>query len=400
MKRPFSAVRFTMLAAAAMAMALPIAFGQAAPTAMPSAKDNPYLSLMQAAWAHARAHGAKQKPSLSPLDNTVIDGSVPIATLHAKGFAIVPWTTDDQPHMRQLIALGVDGIISDRPDLLQQVVAEARAHASTPAQRAQMGHFVISAHRGGRGLRPENTLPSFESGLDNGIDQIETDTGVTTDRQSLIWHDQFLNPASCRRADGRPYTMDDRVYIRDISMADAQKTFICDKLKPTLFPDQRNDLSLSPVAVAFARKEGMPSPYAPTNAAQLFRFVRFYAEYYKSGAGRGTPQAKERAHTAEHVTFNLETKILPVLPANEESAAIPPEMRVNHTVDPQTFVDTLSHAILSEHMQARSDIQSFDFRTLQLFEEQHPQIPTFYLTGPAATLSSALIPASLRQPAQ
>ena len=44
---------------------------------------------------------------------------------------------------------------------------------------------------------------------------------------SLIWHDQFLNPLSpCRRQDGAPYTMENRVYIKDITMADAQRTFV------------------------------------------------------------------------------------------------------------------------------------------------------------------------------
>ena len=365
---------------------------------------NPFVGLMQAAWKHASAHGVKQKPLLSPLDSTVLDGSVDIKALHADGFRIVSWTTNDPDKLRQLIKLGVDGIISDRPDLLQQAVAEARASQDgmDDAAKQRLAHFITSAHRGGRGLRPENTLPSFENGIDLGIDQLETDTGVTTDHVSLIWHDQFLNPQSCRHADGTPYTMENRVYIQDISMPDAQKTFVCDKLHSAEFPDQRNDLSLSPVAVAFAKKEGMPSPYSPTNAAQLFRFVRFYEHYYKSGAGKSDPHAAERAATAAKVTFNLETKIMPgdLKPnAFTEKMHVPPEMLKNHTVGPQVFVDTLMHAINSEHMQKRAFVQSFDFCTLQLIEEQFPKTPTYYLTNIKDSLSTEWVPASLRQPA-
>jgi glycerophosphoryl diester phosphodiesterase len=65
--------------------------------------------------------------------------------------------------MRAVIRTGVDGLITDRPDLLQQVLQEERA--SRPDD-PQLKGFVVSAHRGGRGLRPENTLPSFENGLD------------------------------------------------------------------------------------------------------------------------------------------------------------------------------------------------------------------------------------------
>jgi glycerophosphoryl diester phosphodiesterase len=364
--------------------------------------QDPYLGLLTAANAHAKAHGAPT-PTLSPVDATLLGPNPPVnvAELHKAGFKIVPWTTNDPAKMRALIALRVDGLISDYPDILQQVVKEEAANH--PADATYFATFDIAAHRGGRGLRPENTLPSFESGLDHLATTLETDTGVTTDHVSLIWHDQFLNPESCRRADGAPYTLENRVYTRDISLAEAQSTFICDKLHAQ-FPQQKNDLALSPVAVAFAKQEHLISPYVPTNAEQLFRFSRFYADYYRTGPGKSHPDAHARAANAMKVRFNLETKILP-LPNDPNGASNPPltnghaEPTTNHTYDPQTFVTALCGAITRNHMESQSEVQSFDFRTLILVEEQFPKIPTFYLTGAPASLSSALVPASLRQPA-
>jgi glycerophosphoryl diester phosphodiesterase len=344
---------------------------------------NPYLQLMEKAAAHAKAHGQTVVPALSPLDATVLSGAVPVKELQARGIKVIPWTTNDPEKMKAVIRTGVDGLISDRPDLLQKAVAEEKPKAG----------FDVQGHRGGRGLHPENTLPAFEGGLDNLIDTIETDTGVTTDHVSLIWHDQFLNPQSCRRADGGEYTDANRIYIRDISMTEVQKTFICDKLRPdprSGGPDQKNDLPLSPVAVAFAKKEGLISPYVPTYVEQLFRFAAFYAEYYRMGAGKSSPHAKERAAAGAKVKFNLETKILPEgLPEAIEPGG-------NHTVAPQVFVDTLCGAIKRNHMETRVDVQSFDFRTLVLVEEQYPGIQTFYLTGDPRTLGSALVPEGLR----
>jgi len=372
--------------------------------AAPSQPD-PFLALMTAARAHAFAHGVKLAPVLSPVDATLLGASpaVNVAALHAAGFRVIPWTTDTADKMRALIALHVDGIITDYPDILQTVLREQRAAAANDsAQLAYLDRFVVSAHRGGRGLRPENTLPSFEDGLDHLAIELETDTGVSTDHVSLIWHDQFYNPLSCRRADGAPYTLDNRVYLRDISSTDAQKTFICDKLHqgpaygPAQFPDQKNDLALSPVSVAFAKREHLINPYVPTYVEQLFRFVAFYADFYTTGPGKSHPDAAARAANARTVRFNLETKILPDLPPAAAAAAGEPDG--NHTVGPQLFVDVLCSAITRNHMQSRAEVQSFDFRTLQLVEEQFPTIPTYYLTGPAASLSSPLIPASLRQP--
>lgn len=344
---------------------------------------NPYLQVMEKAWAHAKQHRA-ERPVLSPVDVTVLNGDVPLKELQEQAFRVVPWTTNDPEKMRTQIRMGIDGLITDRPDLLQQVLKEERA-APKPGER--LDGFDVIAHRGGRGLRPENTLPSFESGLDQLVTTLETDTGVTTDGVSLIWHDQFLNPESCRRADGAAYTNENRVFIRDISSTEAQKTFVCDKLH--FGAGQKNDLSLSPVAAAFAKQHGLISPYVPTYVAQLFQFVNFYVDYYRHGAGKNDPHAKERAENAARVRFNIETKIMPEGMATDEAHR-------NHTVGPQAFVNALCGAIVKNKMESRAEVQSFDFRTLILVEEQFPRIPTFYLTGPAKSLSSPIVPDSLR----
>lgn len=366
-----------------------------AQSASDSRMDSPWIALMTKAAAHAKAHGAPV-PLLSPVDRSVVGAApvVPVAALQAVGVRVVPWTTNDPERMRAVIRTGVDGLISDRPDLLQKVLAEERL--ARPGD-ARLKNFVVSAHRGGRGLRPENTLPSFESGLDQLATELETDTGVSTDHVSLIWHDQFYNPQSCRKADGSAYAMDGRVYLRDISAADAQKMFVCDKLH--FGAEQKNDLSLSPVAVAFAAKEGMGSPYAPTYIAQLFRFVQFYVDYYSTAPHRSDAHAAERAANARTVRFNIETKILPPPAAASAEQGVPKEMLENHTVTPQVFVDTLAGVIMKEHMESRCAIQSFDFRTLQLVEERYPRIPTFYLTDNYKLFSTDFVPAELRSAA-
>jgi glycerophosphoryl diester phosphodiesterase len=344
--------------------------------AISPADSSAITTLMQKAAAHAAAHHTKYKPVLSPVYQTVLTGSVDVPTLHAMGIQIIPWTVNDADTIRALLAKHVDGIISDDPALLMQTVAEVKAAAVASNNKAELEYlatFDPQAHRGGRALRPENTLPSFENGMDHGVATLETDTGVTKDGQSLIWHDQFLNPQSCRHSDGTPYTLDNKVYTQDITMAEAQHTFICDKLH--FGKQQQNDLSLSPVAVAFANAENMPSPYAPTNAAQLMRFAKFYARYYRSGPGKNSPNAAARAHTGETIRFNLETKIQgPDWPGG------------NHTRPAQDFVDALVGAIKSEHMEHRADVQSFYFGTLLLIQEQHPEIQTVYLTGDPAHL--------------
>src|SRR3974390_1946368 len=63
--------------------------------------------------------------------------------------------------------------------------------------------FDIEAHRGGRGLRPENTLQSFANALSMGVDTLELDMGVTRDGVIVVSHERGLNPDLARGPDGR-----------------------------------------------------------------------------------------------------------------------------------------------------------------------------------------------------
>lgn len=47
-----------------------------------------------------------------------------LAAAHRRGLPVTVWTINEPERMRELIALGVDGITTDRPDLLNEVLAE------------------------------------------------------------------------------------------------------------------------------------------------------------------------------------------------------------------------------------------------------------------------------------
>jgi glycerophosphoryl diester phosphodiesterase len=47
-----------------------------------------------------------------------------IREAHAKGLHVEPWTVDDPELMKQYIEWGVDGIMTDRPDVMMDVLKE------------------------------------------------------------------------------------------------------------------------------------------------------------------------------------------------------------------------------------------------------------------------------------
>ncbi len=73
---------------------------------------------------------APQYQSIQPPYDPAESLNIPVMTrrfireAHAKNLAVEPWTVDDPALMKQYIEWGVDGIMTDRPDLMIQVLEE------------------------------------------------------------------------------------------------------------------------------------------------------------------------------------------------------------------------------------------------------------------------------------
>jgi len=61
------------------------------------------------------ASGCFTPQAYSPYYKTVTSETV--KACHQQGMVIIPWTVNTKPEMERLIGLGVDGIISDYPNL-------------------------------------------------------------------------------------------------------------------------------------------------------------------------------------------------------------------------------------------------------------------------------------------
>lgn len=55
---------------------------------------------------------------------TVVDAAV-VEHFHRLGIPVHVWTVDDEDEMRALLAIGVDGIVTDRPDVLARVLGRS-----------------------------------------------------------------------------------------------------------------------------------------------------------------------------------------------------------------------------------------------------------------------------------
>src|SRR5262249_39664976 len=149
-----------------------------------------------------------------------------IRAVHRLGLDIVPWTVDDAPTMASLIDRGVDGLITDYPNVARDVMAQKRIELP----RSYASPFDGEAHPGGRAYRAENTIPSFAYGLAHHVTTLELDTGVTKDGVLVISHNRAINPVHCH--DTAPATPGDPQFpyagklIKDLTLAQI-KTLDC-----------------------------------------------------------------------------------------------------------------------------------------------------------------------------
>jgi glycerophosphoryl diester phosphodiesterase len=200
--------------------------------------------------------------------------------------------------------------------------------AAVPAGHA----FDLQGHRGARGLMPENTLAGFAAALSIGVTTLELDLALTRDGVIVVSHDSHLNPDHTRGPD-RAFLKGKGPAIRSLTLAEL-KRYDVGRLKPgtgygTSLPEQR--------AV-----DGATIP----SLAEVFDLVR------RAGAN--------------HIRFNIETKITP------ESGA--------EVADPETFAAAVVHEVRTAGMAARVSVQSFDWRTLAAIKRTAPEIELSCIT--------------------
>ena len=192
--------------------------------------------------------------------------------------------------------------------------------------------FDLQAHRGGRGLRPENTLASFSNAIAMGVTTLELDIAITADGVRVISHDPFVNPALARDAEGR-WLVGDGPLIHSLTLAELQR-YDVGRLNPA-----------NSYARSFPEQQARDGERIPT-LASLF--------------------ARARELGATEVQFDIETKIYPDRP--------------NDTVAPDEFVARLLAVIRGAGMSERVMIQSFDWQTLAIVHKVEPGMRTVYLT--------------------
>ncbi|WP_299247718.1 esterase-like activity of phytase family protein [uncultured Aquimarina sp.] len=368
----------------------------------PFSEEASAIRVMNAMRSHAQANGSKP-PVMSPWfvmlddndENTVVgsrttpsNGLVEasselfnVSSLNRAGHPVVVYTVNDTQNMNRLLDLDLQGIISDRPDLLLEAVQnfdknqDGRADYMDADGLIDVNLFDAQGHRGARNLRPENTLPSMEAALDYLMPTLETDCGITLDGIPVLDHDPHIEAAKTRKADGTAYEFEDELLVKDLTLSTIQNTFIADKILAGR-PAQTNDLSLSPVSVAFSNEKGFIDPYIMPSLQQLFDFVEFYVEFYKNGEGSAHPEATKRWMNASKVRFNIETKINPRTDLDDRG-----DVFAERTFGPETFTKAIADIIVANELTNRADIQSFDFRTLLISQKEYPEIRTVCLFG-------------------
>jgi len=186
----------------------------------------------------------------------------------------------------------------------------------------------VQGHRGARGYRPENTLPTFEYALALGVDTLEMDCGVTKDGVVVVHHDRRLNPDVARGADGK-WVAPPGPTIRSLTFAELQR-YDVGRIRP---------------GSEYARRFPHQQPLDGARIPRLADVLKLKSQ------------------------FNIETKLLPE--------------HAEETVGPEEFASLLVEQI--RRAKARATIQSFDYRTLKLVERDAPEIPTVYLSEGAAS---------------
>ena len=210
--------------------------------------------------------------------------------------------------------------------VLALVATAAQAQAPQPAPA-----FDLQAHRGARGLLPENSIEGFRYTLGLGVSTLETDIAITRDKVLVLSHDPVLNPDITRGPNGQ-FLSSPGPAIVSLSAAELAQ-YDVGRLQPgsayaRQFPEQK-----------------------PVDGTRIPRLQELFALVKRS--------------KNDTVQLALETKVTP-----EGTDTLPAE----------EFTRLLIAAVRDAGMEERTSILSFDWRTLLVVQREAPKIATVYLS--------------------
>ncbi|KAA3658386.1 MAG: hypothetical protein DWQ04_25285 [Chloroflexi bacterium] len=223
--------------------------------------------------------------------------------------------------------------------------------------------FDAQGHRGARGLKPENSLPAFETALDLGVTTLELDLHYTSDGVVVIWHDDKIENDKCGLDPNSTIETPDpdslvkwgeALLISRLTFAQVQ-AYRCDRNPdPDRFPAQNN----TPTPLA-------GDDYGIISLEELFQFVETYST--------SDQKNEQQQANALQMLFNIETKRKPDSPK-----------AINDGFDGRNagpFELEILRLVAAFDLEDSVTIQSFDHRSLWAIRAVNDSIQLAALTS-------------------
>lgn len=204
---------------------------------------------------------------------------------------------------------------------------------STTYAKVNYDVFDLEAHRGGRDIRPENTLYSYAYAIELGATSIECDMQLTKDGQIVMSHNPILNSDITRDENGN-YIENNKYDIR-LMTVDELKKFDVGVMDPNC--GEYYDLH--------GKTQFTYDAKIPT-LEELMQLIQSYGD--------------------KNIILNIETKSYPD----------PASAGYKNNADPKKFVEVFNNIVKKYDMEDRVVLQSFDWQTLIEMKKLNPNIST------------------------
>lgn len=201
----------------------------------------------------------------------------------------------------------------------------------------QANQFDLEAHRGGRGLMPENTIPAMKNAIDLGAVTLEMDVVISKDNKVVVSHDPYFNDVITTTPAGASLAKKDAANYLLYSMPyDSIRKFDVGMKPHPDFPRQKKIAVSKPLL------------------ADLLDATEAYAK-----------------SKGKQIRYNIEIK-------SKEGFD-----GVRHPAPPE-FAELLLKVLADKKVTARTIVQSFDVRPLQYLHGKHPAVQLSYLVEATA----------------